>query len=333
MKRNPAILIIIVVVVVLALLIGGAILALRLIYHRSLSATMLAWQFDKRVYLTGEAFDEYMNEKHLENGAPYVKPDDVDYTVPITQELHGSMEVFLLNGAAEPGETVIWYFPGGAYIDQPAESHWTFLNRLAEDTGASIYVPIYPKLPDHGAADAYDAVMSAYLDYMDGTAYGQLVFMGDSAGGGMALSLAMQLRDAGQKTPDQLILLSPWVDVTMENPDIADYEKRDPILNKDRLHQLGELWAADGGYDTTDPVVSPLYGDLSVLGHITLFTTTGEILYPDLLRLRDALEQAGTPCETYIPEEMMFHIWPLFGWMDIPECREAYDAIVDQLLQ
>ncbi len=325
--KKPIILIVI-IVLVLALLIGGAILALRLIYHRSLAATMLAWQFEKRQYLTGEAFDEYMNEKHLENGAPYVLPDDVDYTVPIVQDLHGSMEVFLLNGTDDPDGTVIWYFPGGAYIDQPAESHWTFLNKLAEDTGAAIFVPIYPKLPDHGAATAYDAVTSAYPDYMTGAEYGQLIFMGDSAGGGMALSLAMQLRDAGQKTPDKLILLSPWVDVTMEDPDIPVYEKRDPILNSDRLRQLGALWAADGGYSTTDPIISPLYGDLSCLGRITLFTTTGETLYPDIMRLCDALAKTDTPYETYIPEEMMFHIWPLFGWMDIPECQEAYDAIL-----
>ena len=322
--KNKTILWIAVGALVLALLTGGLPLFSRLVFHRSLQATLLARQFEKRIYTTGEAFREYLGEKRIENDAPYLIPPSADPTVSLSMLLAGDMQIYTLNGPAEPDAMVIWYFPGGAYIDQPAESHWRFLNQLAEDTGAMIVVPIYPKLPSNDASDAYAALTEAYKE-LSGSNRGDLVFMGDSAGGGMALSFAMQLRDAGMDGPDKLILLSPWVDVTMEGADYDEYEKRDPILNRERLRQLGLLWADD--LDPADPVVSPLYGDLTGLGEIWFFATDGELLYPDLMRFDTALDEAGAAHEM-IERQFLFHCWPLFAYMDIPESQEAYSEIV-----
>ena len=94
--------------------------------------------------------------------------------------------------------------------------------------------------------------------------------MGDSAGGGLALGLAEALRDEGDTLPEELILISPWVDLTMSNPDMKDYVKHDPMLGIDGLRRMGEVWA--NGLELTDPKVSPIFGDLSGLPPVTIIT-------------------------------------------------------------
>ena len=309
---------------VLALLLGGLPLVSQLVFHRSVQATLLAWQFHKDRYTTEEAFEDYLDVKRLENSAPYLLPDSVSFTVPKFYSLHDGMQVFALPGGGDRKLTIV-YFPGGSYIDQPTETHWRFLNDLAEDTGARVYVPIYPKLPEHDAEDAYAAVTDWYADMTRHSTGGEIVFMGDSAGGGMALSFAMQLRDTELPQPDKLILLSPWVDVTMTNSAIPAHEKKDPVLDAEMLRRLGVLWADD--LDTADPVVSPLYGDLTGLGKIHFFTTDGELLYPDHVELERALTSAGADHEMHLRPNL-FHCWPLFAYMDIPESHEAYADIV-----
>lgn len=312
-------------VLVLALLIGGLPLLSQLVYHRSLPATMLTWQFRKDRYTTAEAFAEYLSQKRAENAEEYVIPDDAEFTVPIVRNAHDGMQFYILNGPGDPDGRIILYFPGGSYIDQPTQSHWAFLNALAEDTDSTVYVPIYPKLPDNDAEAAYAALTAWYTDLMRGMAHSEVLFMGDSAGGGMALSLAMQLRDAGLDGPDRLILLSPWVDVTMTNTAIPAHEKKDPALDADMLCHLGALWA--GALDPADPVVSPLYGDLSGLGEIIFYATDGELLYPDLVQFAGALEAADAAYQMH-PRRDLFHCWPLYAYLNIPESVESYGELV-----
>ena len=312
-------------VLVIALLFGGVILYSRVICHRSLNATLLMWQLRKDAYTTEEAFETYLGDKRAENAETYYLPDAAQINVPTEQHVYGSMPVFFLN-AQEAPETLIIFFPGGSYIDQPRPVHWTFLSSLAEDTGAMIVVPLYPKLPDNNAETAYEALSGFYATLTAAQQYGSLIFMGDSAGGGMALSFAMQLRDGGASGPDQLVLLSPWVDVTMSNPDIPLYEKKDPALDSEMLRQLGILWADELG--TENPVISPLYGNLAGLGKIWLFSTDGELLYPDHTELIQKLAEAGADYETYLYPGV-FHTWPLYEYMDIPESADAYQQIVD----
>ena len=101
----------------------------------------------------------------------------------------------------------------------------------------------------------------------------------------------------------------------MSNPDMADYVEKDPMLGILGLHRMGEVWA--NGLEMTDPRVSPIYGDLSGLGSVTLTTGTWEILYPDCRLLSDKFAEAGVPCQLIIGENMI-HCYPI---CPIPEAR------------
>lgn len=324
MKKKTIIALAASVALVLALVLIGLPLFSKLYYGRSQAATLFAWQLKKEAYTTGEAFESYLEDKRAENAEEYAIPTDTTAYTRFVKGHYADMTFYTINGSLPADGRVILYFPGGSYIDQPRKVHWEFLTRLADETDSMVVVPLYPKLPDNDAGTAYAALLDAYTEFFRGMVYGELVFMGDSAGGGMALSFAMQLRDTGLDGPDKLILLCPWLDVTLENPDIPAYEKKDPALDSEQLRHLGALWA--GALAPTDPVVSPLYGSFQDLGEITLITGTGELLYPDILRLSEELEADGIP-HNFIEQSGMFHVWPLYVAYNIPETAETYGDI------
>ena len=321
--KKTVILVVVVAALVIALLLGGLPLYSRVVYHRSQAATMLAWQLDKQAY-TGEAdFKSYLAGKRAENALPYIIPPEVSFSVPVERYMYEAMPYFVLNAQEHP-ETLLIYFPGGSFIDQPRIVHWQFLDKMAADTGAMILVPVYLKLPANDAQTSYALTLDFYDAYVSGLDYDRLMFMGDSAGGGYALSMAMQLRGAGLPEPEALIVMSPWVDVTMSNPAIPEYEKRDPTLDSAMLAHLGALWAGDLG--VTDPVVSPLYGDFTGLGHVTLIYSKSEVLCPDFDETVRAMEADGVTVDTIV-ERGMFHVWPLYVAYSIPEVQDTFAAM------
>ena len=325
---NKKLLIALIAVAVAAIL---AIFALplfsRLYFHRSQAATVFAWQLEKEAYTTEENFQGFLLQRAAENRKPYAIPGEVVFTTRVQDSHHNGMEYFVLNPQDAP-DKLLFYFPGGSFTDEPRAVHFQFLNALVENTGATVVLPVYPRLPNADAQTSYEAVMAFYEDFMAEQECGTVYFMGDSAGGGMALSLAMQLRDAGIKGPEELILICPWVDVTMSNPDIADYAKKDSALDATQLAKLGAVWA--GELDTTDPVISPLYGSFDGLGRLHLITSKGEILYPDILLLSEKLDAAGIDHELLVSPGM-FHVWPLYLMYNIPEVQETCWDIVDMV--
>ncbi len=324
MKKKGIIIAVVAAVLALALFFGGRALYRHLTDGRSWAATMFSWQLKKDEYTTDEDFAAYLAEKLAENTLPYVIPEDVSMTVSVERHIYRDLDYFVLNSE---GDGLLFYFTGGSYIDQPRTVHWQFLNHLAEDTGMTIIVPLYPKLPDTNAVGCYELLLAFYESY--GTSGSQVAFMGDSAGGGMALSLAMQIRDAGLEGPEALVLLCPWVDVTMSNPAIAEYEADDPALDAEMLTHLGALWA--GELDNADPVVSPIYGNFEGLGYITLITGTNELLYPDITALDALLTDAAIEHDIIVGQGM-FHVWPLYMDYGITESQETYAQILAVLM-
>jgi acetyl esterase/lipase len=146
--------------------------------------------------------------------------------------------------------------------------------------------------------------------------------MGDSAGGGLTMSLAMQAVSAGVPRPAGLILLSPWLDVTTSDPIQRDIEKVDPLLMCQGLRVAGRWYA--GALTTDDPRVSPLYGQITGLPPILLFCGTHDILVADARRLAKRAAAEGAEIE-YHEEPRLMHVYPL---MPFPESRRAQDTIV-----
>lgn len=131
-------------------------------------------------------------------------------------------------------------------------------------------------------------------------------FMGDSAGGGLCLAFAQQLRDEQKPQPQHIILLSPWLDVTMSHPNLVEVDKKDKMLGIEGLQLSGRLYA--GGTDTKDYHISPIYGDFKGLGQLSVFIGTHDLFIMDCRKLKQQLDNAGIPLN-YFEYPKMFHVW------------------------
>ncbi|MGW5682144.1 alpha/beta hydrolase [Nonomuraea sp. NPDC003754] len=214
------------------------------------------------------------------------------------------------------------YLHGGGWSLSITSLHWDLIGTLAERLGCSITVPLYPLSPEHTARDVWAMLLPLYRELVEWFSPECLTVMGDSSGGNLSLSLAMQARQAGLPQPAHLVLVSPCVDISISDPVMPALERVDPILAREGVREAGRLYA--GGLDPRDPVVSPLYGSLRGLAPIAVFTGTRDILNADAHRLRDRARQEGVSVDVFEYPGML-HVWPLYS---LPESRRAIDEIV-----
>jgi monoterpene epsilon-lactone hydrolase len=208
-----------------------------------------------------------------------------------------------------PSGTRLVYLHGGCYLYPIQSAHWGILASLVEQSGVSITLPLYGLAPDHTVDGAYEL-----LDALAGPG---AWLAGDSAGGGLALGHAMRLRDAGTPATG-VILISPWVDVTLENPAIPQLQRSDRMLATPGLVAAGRLWA--GSHDPRSPLVSPLFGDLAGLPPVHVFQGGRDVLAADARLLVNGIRAAGGTAELEFVDKA-FHDYPGAPWM--PEARSA----------
>ena len=213
------------------------------------------------------------------------------------------------------------YLHGGAYISEISPQHWTLISRMA-DAGVRVEVPSYGLAPQHTYRDAYPFVTEVYRQLLAEVQAPEVSVVGDSAGGGLALGLAQALPTAGLPHPGRLVLVAPWLDLTLSNPDLPAVEARDPWLSTAGLHEAARAWA--GGDDPTDPRLSPLNGALAGLAPTDLYVGTRDICLPDALLLRDRAAATSADLRLVVCEGAV-HVYPL---VPAPEGRAAAREIV-----
>ena len=215
----------------------------------------------------------------------------------------------------------IVYFHGGGYSMEASGLHFQLMKNLVKQTGCALTYIDYPLAPEHTVTDTMEMCLLAYKKLKAGYTKHRFILMGDSAGGGLALALAMRIRDEGIDGPDQIILFSPWLDIALTNQRIPEYEKRDVILNAAALRKVGEKYRGDVPADHY--TVSPKFGDLTGLGAISVFYGTEEILFPDCQEFCDEAQKSGFPVTEYEYDDMQ-HDWVI---LPIDEAKRAVGEI------
>lgn len=216
----------------------------------------------------------------------------------------------------------ILYLHGGAYVFEITSYHWHLIAEMAERLGFGITVPIYPIAPEHDFHDMFGMVGEVYRQMLDETEAEDIVFMGDSAGGNMAVVLTMMAAEEALPLPSRHVLISPGLDMSLSNPKLFEAERDDPWLGIPGGLEAIRMYSA--GIDRSDWHISPVYGDLSVLPKTLLLTGSHDLLTPDNLIFAEKARAAGVEVEV-VHEEGMFHVWPL---IDMPEARSARQRIV-----
>lgn len=224
-----------------------------------------------------------------------------------------------------PAARHLLYLHGGAYVRPISRYHWGLLADLVQRSGCTISVPLYPLAPEHNCTQALAFVRRAWALARERAAGRPLLLAGDSAGGGLALALAFDLRDRGEALPERLLLICPWVDVTMTNPELARIAPRDPMLALAGTHEAGRLYAGERRLD--DPAVSPLRGEFAGLPAMLLIVGSRDIACPDALLLADKARTQGVAVDLVHGEELV-HVWPLFP---IPEADAVRERMANLL--
>lgn len=205
------------------------------------------------------------------------------------QEVAGR-KVWTIKPQNYKGNKTVMYLHGGAYILNISSIHWQFVGALLEQGPAIFVVPDYPLAPQHSCTEVFAFMHTLYQQLLPGSDNGkQLLLMGDSAGGGLALAFAQHLSEQGLPQPSQLILLSPWLDAGMTNPDLATVEKLDKVLGIKGLQLCGKAYA--GALPLDDYRLSPLFGKLEGLGSISIFIGTHDLFIADCRKLKTLLGQ------------------------------------------
>jgi acetyl esterase/lipase len=262
-------------------------------------------------------------EKKIRNNTYSKKPASIPrsiyrkYKVEI-EEFKGR-KVWTISPKINESNTTILFLHGGAYYANITQMHWQFVEQLLVSTNATIIVPDYPLAPESKCIETYQFINAVYANLISCHPTKHIVFMGDSAGGGLALGFAQKISNEGIKQPEKIVLFSPWLDVSMANPEIVKYDKLDNILNVTGLKIAGKSYAGD--LNVKDFRVSPIYGDFSNLGKISIFIGTNDVLLADARKFKQLLDKQQIYLD-YFEYPGMFH-----DWVVVSNLRETKEVI------
>jgi monoterpene epsilon-lactone hydrolase len=223
-----------------------------------------------------------------------------------------------------PRDRVFLLLHGGGYNAGSPRTHRKLAAHLSRATHMRVLTPEYRLAPEYPFPAAVKDVLAVYGWLLgQGIKAQHIVVGGDSAGGGLALSMLLALREAGATMPLAVILMSPWVDLTTSMPSHRTNRKYDPCVMPEDLRQAA-LWYA-GERDPGEPMLSPVFADLSGLPPMLIHAAADELLVDEARLLADRAVEAGVAATLKIFDG----VWHAFhGWgMEIPESRQAIDEI------
>jgi len=230
----------------------------------------------------------------------------------------------LTRRGTNPHRTVV-YLHGGGFVGPIDPYQVRYATRLASGLEARVVLPDYPLTPEHTWRDAHGPIVELVERLLkDGE---DVTLVGDSAGGGLALAVALAVRDRGGPQPGHLVLISPWVDLTISTPETHEVTKTDPWLFIGKMQAYAEWWAGSPD-DLVRPEVSPGLGDLAGLPPALMFFGTRDSLAPGGRLLARRAKEAGWAL-TSVEEPGLIHVYPILPF--VPEAGRAWRKTVEFL--
>lgn len=260
------------------------------------------------------------------------EPKVIEAEVNIEVKQYKRRKVFIVTHKDKAqSDLKILYFHGGSYVAEATNEQWDFIEKLVLDTGATVILPDYPLTPKHNYEDVFEMVDPLYREIVEKVDSKNLIVMGDSAGGGLGLALVEKVAKENVVIPEKTILISPWLDVRLTNPEIEEVQKMDKKLNKETLKLAGIAYAGEDGINSY--LVNPIDGDLSKLKNVTIFTGTNDILNPDVYVLQEKAKKVNVNIEVKEYENAE-HIWLINNSNTSSEVVEqAYNDLLEIVLK
>ncbi len=215
---------------------------------------------------------------------------------------------------------VILHCHGGGYSTGSSLYARTLTSKLAATTSMDVLCFDYRLAPEHPYPAAAEDAMKAW-NYLMLLGYGarDVILTGDSAGGNLALSLMLKLKEEERLLPRGLVLMSPWTDLTSSGKSFETKAEVDPVLDRAYIDRMTQAYAA--GRDLTDPHISPLFGDFEGFPPTYIQVGGNEILYSDSKRLHQAFVEANVSVKMDTYKGM----WHVFQMSPVKAARDAMD--------
>ena len=239
---------------------------------------------------------------------------------------------WVLAPGADPSKRVL-YIHGGAFMAGSHRSHRNITNRFSEMMGAAVLAIDYRLMPENRRREGITDCQTAYRWILENGPEGagppaHLVVSGDSAGGNLALSLVAWARDAGLRAVDAVVAFSPSVDGTFSSPSIRSNISSDTMLGPLfgpllKIPQAIRAWVylLEFRFNPVNPVVSPVWGDLSNLPPTLIQVSEAEMLLDDSRRYVRKARASGSPAVAQSWPNML-HVWQIF-YPEVPEAEQA----------
>jgi monoterpene epsilon-lactone hydrolase len=226
----------------------------------------------------------------------------------------------------DSSDSAVMMVHGGAFVSTGIAHYIPYAAELARVFRRSVFIFEYRLAPEHPFPAALDDSLTVYRKLKDGFGASKLAVIGDSCGGGIALSMLCQLRDTGGALPAAYAGLSPWFDLLMSGDAAQDPNATDPFVSAEWIRQRGLNYA--GTEPPEQPAISPLYADMA---GPPLFLGTGseDITRDDSRRLAAKALAAGTQVELDIAPHMIHGYHGLSAMA--PECADGCRRVADFL--
>ncbi len=264
-------------------------------------------------------------EKHRQSqnhiGALLGNSKEITYTEVSMEGIHGEWASV---NRAHMKKYVILYCHGGGYSTGSCLYGRTLTSKLAATTSMDVLSFDYRLAPEHPYPAALTDAIQVW-DYLMLLGYGarDIILVGDSAGGNLALALTLKLKEAGRLMPRGLVLMSPWTDLTSSGESHRTRAELDPVLSKEYIDRM--IAAYLGGEkpqeELLNPCISPLFGDFTGFPPVYIQVGDNEILLSDSVELHKRLLGANVSARL----DCFAGMWHVFQMSPFKTAYEAMD--------
>lgn len=241
-------------------------------------------------------------------------------------EVEGIPAAWVRPEGAHDRSKMILYCHGGGYTSGTLGYARMLAVRMAMATGYEVLAFQYRLAPEHPYPEALEDARLIWEHLMFlGWGAREIILAGDSAGGNLALELALDLRDTQRMLPWRMVLFSPWTDLTASGESYTECRDRDPLLTREYIEAVRDAYAP--GADWSLPEYSPLFADLRGLPPTLIQVGGREILRDDSTRLHQKLQEAGVPAMLQTWPEM----WHVFQMFPLKTAEDAMEQVAQYL--
>lgn len=239
-------------------------------------------------------------------------------------EVEGVHAEWIYVNRAHMQKYVILYCHGGGYSTGSSLYARTLTSKLAAATSMDVLSFDYRLAPEHPAPAALEDALKVW-DYLMYLGYGarDVILAGDSAGGNLALILALKLKEQERLLPRGIVLMSPWTDLYTRGLSYQERKDIDPVLSEEYIERMIEAYAH--GQELNHPLISPLYGNFEHFPPTYIQVGSNEILYSDSSRLQEKMHRARVS----VKMDEFPGMWHVFQMSPFKEATDAIDKIAE----